>query len=149
MHVTVMNRAQAVSYCHKRHDRPAVMISISDPYEERAGRVFCSPQNMLKSILRLRFADADRPGPDVYGREASALDMMQDEDAARIADFVRRHQALDLIVHCDAGVSRSAGVAAAILKHLTGDDSPIFNDPRFRPNMWCYRKTLAALEEEI
>ena len=85
MRVTVMNRAQAVSYCHKRHDRPAVMISISDPYEERAGRVFCSPQNMLKSILRLRFADADRPGPDVYGREASALDMMQDEDAARIA----------------------------------------------------------------
>ena len=42
-------------------------------------------------------------------------------------------------------ISRSSGVGAAILKHYTGDDSSVFENPRFHPNMWCYRKTLSAL----
>ena len=53
-----------------------------------------------------------------------------------------------MIVHCDAGISRSSGVAAAILKAKTGDDSQIFNNPKYRPNMRCYRIVLDEFMQE-
>lgn len=53
-----------------------------------------------------------------------------------------------LIVHCEAGMSRSAGVAAAIMKWMFNDDSPIFDQPSYRPNMMCYRKVLNALMDD-
>ena len=70
---------------------------------------------------------------------------MRDEDAAQVAELLRSYPDTDVIVHCDAGISRSAGVAAAILKHTTGDDSSIFENGLYDPNLWCYRKTLEAL----
>ena len=81
----------------------------------------------------------------MYGRETDISDLMTDDDAKRVADFVCDHGDTKIIVHCDAGISRSAGVAAAILKYLTDDDSAIFDSHRYHPNMWCYRKTLNAL----
>ena len=72
---------------------------------------------------------------------------MSDEDAAQVAALLREYPNTDVIVHCDAGISRSAGVAAAILKHTTGDDSSIFQNGLYDPNLWCYRKTLFALTD--
>ena len=97
---------------------------------------FGTPQAIV-DILPLCFADADRPGTDVYGRDAGIQDLMSDKDAERIVEFLTRHPNVDVIVHCDAGISRSSGVAAAILKYLTGDDSSIFDNARLHPNMWC------------
>ena len=48
------------------------------------------------------------------------------------------------IVHCEAGVSRSAGVGAAIMKALNGDDWDVFKNPLKCPNMKCYRTVLNA-----
>lgn len=48
----------------------------------------------------------------------------------------------------EAGVSRSAGVAAAIGKYLNGDDMFIFGAPRFSPNITCYRKVLNTFMNE-
>lgn len=121
------------------------MISISDPNMEYEQEPFCTPQNRIRAILPLCFADADRPGPDVYGREAGLPDLMSDADANAIATFLTQNPGLEIIVHCDAGISRSAGIAGAILKYLTGDDTQIFDNPYYHPNMWCYRKTLNAL----
>lgn len=154
MSVTVMSRSKAISYCHKPHGNPAVMISISDPYMSYTSMPFRSRENNIKDILRLCFADADTPGMAVAGTGedahqymASWSDLMSDEDGAEIKEFVEQYRDIDIIVHCDAGISRSSGVAAAILKYLTGDDSAIFDDPRYSPNMLCYRKTLSALME--
>ena len=121
------------------------MISVSDPHMEYAAAPFCSEENNVMRIRSLCFADADQPGPDIYGHEAGVEDLMQDEDAAQVAKLLRDYPDTDVIVHCDAGISRSAGIAAAILKHFTGDDSSIFGNDLYDPNLWCYRKTLAAL----
>ena len=145
MNVQVMRRSAAVSWCHKAHENPTVMISISDPRMEYTSAPFRSKANNVRDILRLSFADADRPGPDVYGNMTDMGDMMTEEDAARVAKFVQRHRDTDIIVHCDAGISRSSGVAAAIMRYLTGNDDAIFDNGRYCPNMWCYRKTLQAL----
>lgn len=130
MKVTVLSRKEAVRYCHKPHDGKAIMISISDPYMTYTASPFTSRENGIAGILRLSFADADHPGPDVYGRQADTWDLMQETDGMRIARFLSIHPGTDVIIHCDAGISRSSGVAAAILKFYTGNDTAIFNDPR-------------------
>lgn len=52
-----------------------------------------------------------------------------------------------IIVHCEAGVSRSAGVAAALLKYAGEDQNQILKNPKYRSNMTCYRMVLNCLHE--
>jgi predicted protein tyrosine phosphatase len=49
-----------------------------------------------------------------------------------------------VIVHCGAGVSRSAGLAAALAKWYNGSDLEFFKPP-YAPNMLVYRTMLEAL----
>ena len=150
MNIDVMSRNNAIKHCYQRHKNPTVIVSISDPNMIYTSAPFISNDKSIssvvnvKAILRLCFSDADRPGLDVYGKNANESDLMSDKDANRVVEFILKHIDCDLIVHCDAGISRSAGVAAAIMKAVNGDDSPIFDSGKYRPNMWCYRKVLTA-----
>ncbi len=88
-------------------------------------------------ILRLSFDDVLDGSPQ--GREIVAFD---DEMAEQILDFVElcAPQIDALVIHCNGGQCRSPGVAAAIEKIYTGDDSAWFG--RKRPNMLVYRRLL-------
>lgn len=93
--------------------------------------------------LRLAFDDED---PNGGYRVPSDTCPMTHSQAETVANLVRALSPdIDtLLVHCEGGVSRSAGVAAAISKWATGDDRRFFHAP-YCPNMWCYRLTLDAL----
>ena len=143
--IMILSRPEAVFYSEGRHSRPAVMISISDPFETYTEAPFISRENGIRAILPLAFCDAEKPGPDVYGRLAGAEDLMQREDAIQIRELLDRYPEHDIIVHCDAGMSRSAGVAAAIVKAAGGDPSGIFDSPYYDPNRYCYRLLLGIL----
>ncbi len=145
--VTVLSRQNAVQYCREKHSRQSVIISISDPNRTYEEEPFCSRENGVTAILPLSFCDADGPGKDVYRRDVDENDLMQDEDAMKIAQFVRANRDKLIIVHCDAGFSRSAGVGAAIAKYFTGDANRFFGSADYEPNMWCYSKTMMALLE--
>jgi len=143
MNVYVMSRDRAVKYCGKHHDTPSAIISIATPHALYRDFVYKNTKNNVKDILEMTFADADAPNtPDVYGTIVSEEDLLSAEQVKQIVEFVKKNKNYDIIVHCDAGISRSSGVAAAILKYYTGDDSQIFDSRWFAPNMWCYRKVL-------
>ena len=74
MSVVVMSRDAAMRYCNEYHNKPANMISISDPYITYPCDPFCSKRNNLIAILPLFFTDADKPGKDVYDREVTEND---------------------------------------------------------------------------
>lgn len=95
------------------------------------------------STLFLHFEDFDVDLP------GWSIQPIQKSDAKAIVDFVmaNKHNGKHFIVQCDAGVSRSAGVAAALMKYFNGDDSPIFDNSQYCPNMRCYRMVLEALME--
>lgn len=133
MNVVVMSRKKAEEYSAGEHWRKSIMISITDP-GSNPSRTKKTEKNGLFSILRLSFEDNDSD------------DGMEDADAEKVCRFVNdnKDNAELLIVHCEAGISRSAGTAAAILKAIKGSDSQIFDDPYYHPNMRCYRKVLAA-----
>ena len=129
-----MNRAEAIRYSRKPHDDKAVVISIATEGENYGSHVVASASNGIVGILVLWFDDVEGVGG------------MTGDDAKKVHWFVERHRHLPIIVQCDAGVSRSAGVAGALMKHYNGDDSEIFDNPKYRPNMRCYRMVLNELE---
>ncbi len=117
------------------HDVPHIVISITSAPEDVA-RIPASP--MLVGILRLSFADVESAGDD------PRLVVFSEEHARSIHDFVVAHQGEieRILVHCDAGVSRSPAVAAALTRAFGQDDAPWFE--RYRPNQRVYRGVLAA-----
>lgn len=116
------------------HEAPHVIISITTTAEETARLPICP---FTAGVLRLCFADADRVSSAV---PQAAL--FSEGHAAQIWSFVTAHAgAIErIIVHCDAGLSRSPAVAAAIAKALGEDDSEFFR--RYRPNAHVYRMLL-------
>lgn len=129
-------KAKRESY---RLNEPTLIISITNPI--LGPNVFSRNSNII-GLCRLQF-------DDVTEENARPEDvLMSESDALKIKDYVLRYKdsVECIIVHCEVGVSRSAGVMAAIQKYLLGDDSAIFNNSAFSPNMYCYRMMLDAFE---
>jgi predicted protein tyrosine phosphatase len=119
------------------HEVPHVIISItSNPDDVARLRL----TNMCRGVLRLSFPDAEAPSP-LYA-EANLFSRKQASD---VWTFTQQHlsEIQRIIVHCDAGVSRSSAVAAALARVLNDDDTEFFGG-RYRPNMRVYRILLDA-----
>lgn len=122
-------------------DVPHVVVSITtSPFDE--ARIPSSPHCL--GILRLAFFDSDLPaeedGPDgLFSRD----------DARQIWRFVLplREKLNCIVLHCNAGVSRSPGVAAALSNVLCGDDQAFFE--RYRPNQRVYLLLLDVFSKEF
>lgn len=140
MEIVVMNRQQAIEYCHTPHKEQSIIISIYTPCEEYHDEPFMSTiiGNGVYEICRVEFFDIDNHYPISTGR-------MTMDHAEIIADTIERNLDKKIIVHCDAGQSRSAGIAAAISKYYNGTDEEFFSNEKMVPNMWCYRLMLTQL----
>ena len=68
----------------------------------------------------------------------------------RVASFVLNctEQKINLICQCEAGISRSAATAAAILEFYEQKGIRIFSDYRYIPNKIFYNNILSCLREE-
>ena len=128
-----MSRRNARNYSFCDDIEKCVIISIND-VNDVLNKFNNNPN--IKAVCSLRFNDV----------EGNRDGHMVREDAEKIIEFVNNNinDVDEIIVHCGAGVSRSAGVCAALMLILTGDDSDIFNSSRFRPNMHCYRLVLES-----
>ena len=108
---------------------PTIIISITSPEKEL---VQFAHSDRFVDILRLQFHDISQPN-DEYR-------LMNKEDAEKVIDFAYRYEqdAQLILVHCDAGISRSAGVAAGLSWLFNNDDSHFYSRA-FRPNAHCRR----------
>lgn len=130
---TVLNRKKAITY---QPSSSAILIGIATPYNPN--RPHPPYYGTYKDILKLKFHDIDREEPEVAGNFYNPV-FFSKEDAQTILKFVDKwiNQVEEIVVHCDAGRSRSAGVAAALSKIYTGNDMRFFRE--FTPNMHIYR----------
>ena len=124
------------------HEVPHLIISITS---SRGDVARLRSNAMCRGVLRLAFPDAEAtsslfPEANLFSRE----------QAEEIWGFVHQHL-LDvrrIIVHCDAGLSRSPAVAAALARVLKGDDAEFFGG-RYRPNMRVYRTLLETVPNPV
>lgn len=102
-----------------------------------------------KGVLRLAFHDADPNNPH-NPHIATDDQLFSEKRANQIIDFVAEiKDEIDmLVVHCEAGVSRSPAIAAVLAKIHFGDDKAFFKAP-FTPNMHVYRVMLDTAHERL
>lgn len=108
-----------------------------------AGNCMAALNIWFSDLTESGLEDAEKRHPDWIGH----MKLIDDKDAMQIKEFINHVCTLDidlLIIHCRAGQSRSAAVAAAVSKVLCHDDSAYFNDPRYTINMTVYKKILKA-----
>ena len=132
----IMSRCTCERYCMQKHSRSSIIISIKSSWDKEPPLVYSNKDNRVVAILSLSFDDIDMEDDPKFA--------MNDEDGKRIAEFVKEYyeQVELIIVHCDGGISRSAGIAAGIMRVYEHGDYPVFRNKGKHPNMTCYLKTL-------
>ena len=80
--------------------------------------------------------------------EKEGFKTISNEDAARIVWFVQKHyNSVDrIIIHCEQGISRSAGAVAALSLLLEGSNC-IAGNPNHTPNGLVFTKILQAWKD--
>lgn len=107
------------------HDVPHVIVSITS-HERDVARLPICPAS--RGVLRLSFLDMQEDGADAFmPRHAELVWKLLGDNP----DVSR------LVVHCDAGLSRSPAVAIAVLEARGGDTKPFFE--RYLPNLRVLR----------
>lgn len=123
-----------------------VIISIHEsPIEDY--NIHFSKNFFCKDVLELNFSDIEETwvkelGPDFF--------LFSDEDAKKIVNFIKKYENSDIdeiLIHCNAGVSRSTAVADAIAKYLGKDNSIYFKNSK--PNKYVYEKLIKKFEGDL
>ena len=130
-----------------RATEPYVVISCLTP-GARPARLRTS--GFRRGVLRLNFHDVDQVAPRVRRIMGKRLVLFTATQARKIVAFVRLHteRAPDadplalILCHCEAGISRSAAVAAALNEAIHG-----VAPPARLLNRRVYRAVLKALKE--
>lgn len=138
MNIKILSKAEAVKMSYTDFDGRKNIISISDLYENK---VELNCENVfIKAVLYLSFEDVSEADDGA----------MTAEDDAKIRDFVQcRQNKVDTIwVQCEMGVSRSAGIAAALMEYFGEDMTALFESDTYCPNMLCYELTGKALKQK-
>lgn len=115
------------------------LISITDPDRENIQ----IDTSVFKDVLEIKFWDLEAPFGDYQ--------IITKEQGKTIKDFINENEVF--LVHCEAGISRSAGVAKAIecLKGFSGDtylysttnsQDSIRNHVRYYPNNIVYNAVI-------
>jgi predicted protein tyrosine phosphatase len=148
MHIAITNRviAEKASALIKT---PHAIISITDPDSDLPA--FAPNENRI-AILSLRFYDLEDISDQMETKDAVEYlsqfgdGLFKDVQAAEIVHFVEhiKDRVKGILIHCHAGVSRSAAVAAVIELMLNGSNERVFNDRRYSPNLYVYTKLLLA-----
>lgn len=108
---------------------PHIIISITDNSRE-------FPEININAkcigVLRMKFGDVD----DQKFADACKVSLFSAEQAKCILGFVKsNYDAIEtIIINCDAGISRSAGVALALHRIYNIRPGDISANPRFSPN---------------
>jgi rhodanese-related sulfurtransferase len=107
-----------------------LMISIRSPHSKPAS--IPANKNQI-ALLQMSFSESE---------ESDFSESFNDQQAEEIAKFVGtyRGKVKAIVVHCEMGISRSAGVAAAIVKML--GHSPLWIFEEYSPNLLAYTKIL-------
>lgn len=144
----ILSRKACERYCAQTHKETSVIISIRSTWDKEEPKIYADDKNRVLAVLPLSFDDVEREDDERYCREHNNTFAMSKQDGCNIADFVNLwYDKTDrIIVHCDGGVSRSAGVAAAIMRVKEGDDFPVFDNRNKHPNMTCYLRTLKGFK---
>lgn len=131
MDIEIMSRHNVETLLmHGSLSSNTAIISIHDNDPIEPGKV-----DNLKAFMSICFSDIDK---EIDNKDLTLFNLKM---ANEIKDFVDKYKnSVDkIIVHCLAGISRSAAVACVISRYLNGSDEEIFKSGRYFPNRLVYK----------
>lgn len=118
------------------HELPeSVVISITSTSGGSSQAKIKETEN-LKEILFLKFDDFSTRTEELEKKYV----YFNEELAAQVLAFVEKHKDKLIVCQCEAGISRSAGVAAALAKIYNDNDKFYFT--KYIPNSLVYSEIL-------
>jgi len=173
MNIQVFNRE---AFEHYKTDHPHIAISITDPNSKPAKFIneknslldklelqfYDIDENSFQKISNIK--DCKKCNNTGYlpeykhiynGRcfscNANGLELkvFTEQEAKKVLEFVIKYENLvdTILVHCEAGISRSAGIAGALSLIYNDNDKHFFS--MYLPNMLVYRTILEVYQNEF
>ena len=136
MKVSILSKSELFNLIEKKElTSKSAVVSFADDKDE----FLDFPKNI--DVLKVVFYDI-RPSSTVKEHYDDLL-----PEAHEIAHFVHQKvlEGKDIICQCDYGISRSAGLAAAILQRYAHRGIDVFADYKYTPNQFVYNKVYQAL----
>ena len=145
-----VSRATCERFCNQKHPLKSIIISIKSSWDTNPPKVFCSDTNKVQAILSLAFDDVEADDPLMF-LQGSKEHCMTHKDAMLVRAFVKHwFERVDMIiVHCDAGVSRSAGIVSALMQIYDSKGWVMWKTQSKSPNMTCFLRTLEAYNYKL
>ena len=152
MKVKVMSRFEITCLTSKKYESFGCLVAHITIASPKCDFAKIDEQNQfVKGVLKLQFDEMSDQESALWLKAGKQnVSRMTYRQAQQVADFVQEmsQQGVELIiVNCEAGITRSAAVAAAILRATTGDDSEIFSSPKYSPNMFVYHMVLSSFDK--
>jgi len=124
MYFTVINRYTASqSATYKDITVPFIVVSISS-HEEPTCDI--PDHDQLLEVLYLKFDDKSYETQETLVHYERVAYPITKEDAEKLLQFIEtyKNKVNDIIVHCEAGISRSTGTALALSEILNETNQP-------------------------
>lgn len=108
-----------------------IIVSITDIRNEDDCAVVFHPVHNLKAVFRVPFIDlaADKLDPTLSVKEQTGLDLpvFSEKEASKIKQIgdLAKENNYHILVHCEAGVSRSKAVGACLELYVNNDASNV------------------------
>ena len=143
INIIALSREKAIRLSYSDFDNDKIIISIRHPNKVKPE--FNFNNSSIKDILYLSFYDISEETKSIFG----GYESMSPIDAILIRDFVLKWQnEIDTIwVQCEMGMSRSAGIVAAIMEYFDMDSKEILESNQYYPNKLCYTLTKGAINK--
>lgn len=134
----IISRDEVVKYSENNFkdigiNDKTVLVSITDPDREKLDK---SITKQFTEVLEVQFWDIET--------EIGNYKPLSDKIAKTIKDFINNNKDKNFVIHCEAGMSRSAGVGMAVLLGITHNwdryefsisPNPIRAHRRYSPNL--------------
>ena len=120
---------------HHEVDENTAIVSFADTVDD-----FIEFPNNI-NVLKVAFYDIR---PFSIPEEDYHKMLPEAEEIAKFVDLNLRNKK-NIICQCDYGISRSAGLAAAIMEHYKHEGIKVFGDYHYTPNQFVFNKVLNAL----
>ena len=132
-----MSRDKARKYSYTNIKDKTIIISITDIGTQP---VKFTPNPQITDILHIQFDDVN------LGENGC----ITASNADKILSFVNDNliDTQSIVVQCEAGISRSSAVCSALMLILKENDTRIFKNDDYCPNLYCYRTILSTYFNE-